>query len=200
MSSPTGSPRGTIRLWPANVTVEEINSKGGLKKSIQEELDELSDCTYTATKNLHPFVDSNPADTTPYLWSVYNTELPGRFKATVQGSILNNETPIWKFWGSAHDFLYALKHEVPMITNLFIPGNNKVIQGVAAQTIFDEGQKIGIRICEYECLDQPKETVEDRGSNSKVVDTEGYGAENLKEDAMDPSTYSKLTDPGHQGF
>jgi hypothetical protein len=197
MSLPAGSPRGTVRLWPANVTDEEIDSKGGLRKSIQEELEELScDSQMITAKNMHPFVDSEPIDSTPYLWSVYPTELAGRFKTIIQGSILKNEYPIWKFWGSAYDFIYALKHEVPMITHLVIPVLSK---DKAASDLFKECQKIGIKITEDELLGfEPKKVV--KKTKSKIVDPEGYGAENLKEDAMDPSTYSKLTDPGHQGF
>jgi hypothetical protein len=197
MSLPAGSPKGTIHLWPANVTDEEIESKGGLKRSLQEELDDMScDSHILTAKNMHPFVDSEPIDPTPYLWSVYPTELAGRFKVILQGSILKNEEPVWKFWGSAYDFIYALKHEVPMITHLVIPVLSK---DKAASDLFKESQKIGIKITEDELLGyEPKKIV--KTEKSKVVDPEGYGAENLKEDALDPSTYSKLTDPGHQGF
>jgi hypothetical protein len=218
MSTPSGSPRGTIRLWPNNVTEEEINSKGGLKDSIQQELNDMYEenektasdndqwmpkSNYSPTINtrqdLHPFVnDLN--NQTPYLWTVYPTHLAGTFKVTLQGLTLNNEKAIWKFWGDAKDFIHKLQKQFPEIKELIIPRDEDILPNDIGRILFKEGNKIGVKIIEYLYLDTVRGVVEKDVLPSKVLDTEGYGSENLKNDALDPSTHSKLTDPGNQTF
>jgi len=88
---------------------------------------------------------------------------------------------------------------MPMISHLVIPGDCRIVTERTAVDIFHEAQKTGIRVEEDELLqEEPKEMIE--SLPGKIKDPDGYGAENLKEDAMDPSTYSKLTDSAHQGF
>jgi len=139
---------------------------------------------------------------TPYLWTVYPTNLAGNFKITLQGSILEGEKPAWKFWGSAYDFIYALKKEIPEVVHLLIPANRKILPDQIAKLLFEEGDKIGVKTIENNYLDRNSYEFErEEEPPSKVPDQEGgYGAEDLKNDAIDPSTHSKLTDGGHQTF
>jgi hypothetical protein len=125
--SQSGSPRGTIHLYPARETnpgpsQEEIEEKQDLRGSINQELEKIQG--KTANQNLHPYVDPTLKDDSKHIFAVYpyvtgNREIDGSYYLILDD--LNvSKNPVFDFWGTSKDFVEKLIKEFPMIKLLAI--------------------------------------------------------------------------------
>jgi len=219
MAKPSGSPKGTIRLWKGyefnpGPTEEEMEQKQDTRGSINNELEEMcrnrkAQGTYPPrtyaecsawSHNLHPYVDSEPRDNTFYLWTLYPESLAGQYKIILQGSYLNQK-PTWKFWGSAYDFAHKVKNEVPNVTDLTISDSKKLTPDKVRDLLAKELNKIGVNLIESRELQQDVEFVEvEKPSSEKKHNPDQFGLIELADADKNPSTDSKMRDPYHKHF
>jgi hypothetical protein len=147
MAQPAGSPRGTIHLYPDNVSEEEKEEKQDNRGSIGQELEEVQ--AKLATQQ--------------YLFLVYPQKIKERDIDGYYCIYINEiqpQKPAFKYYGTTYDFVEQFKHAIPMLENVVV--NNLPMDII--QILAKEFPKYGIDLY----TDEPIEEREEKEPNKPI--------------------------------
>jgi len=214
--SASGSPRGTIHLYPANEgnpgpTQEEVEEKQDNRGSIGDELEEIQGVDGCETRSeiernrsadtiynrdMHPYIDTLPRDNSKHIFIVYpekigDRAIDGHYFVVIDELNLKTK-PILDFWGSAYDFIDVLRHEIPSITQLIVNVCDNKIPSSILKVLGGELWKYSIDLFSGAPIAFAPEKVSEPPK-------EDIGVETLEKAVQDPTMRSMLQDPMHKG-
>jgi len=183
----SGSPRGTIRIHPTPKDVEELQEEIIERKRSADEV---------YNKRLHPFVDNSEIDETKHIFIVYpekieTKEIDGHFFVVIDDLKPKGKIK-FDFWGTADDFIFALLHEIPSITQVIINTCGNQFPVGVIQVFQNELCKHAVVLFSQGAINYTLEKVEKKEPVDKL------GVQDLAKAVEDPTMRSMLQDPFHK--
>jgi len=189
----SGSPRGTIRIYPSPSEDKELQEESQ-NEDVKKDRNRLADAIYN--KNLHPYIDTCKRDDSKHIFLVFpekveNRNIDGHYFVILDDLGIKEE-PIFDFWGSTIDFVYALIHEIPSVSQVIINNcDNRFPMGVM-KVLQNELCKHAIELFSASEIEYSSQNVDE-----KEV-TKNISVQDLAKAVEDPTMRSMLQDPFHK--
>jgi len=186
----SGSPRGTIYIHPTPKDVEKLQKKAVDKKDRSRLADELYN------KNMHPFTDNCERDETKHIFIVYpekigDREIDGHYFVIID-DLKSRGEPKFDFWGTADDFIFALLHDIPSITQVIINTCDNQFPVSIIKIFQNELCKHAVDLFSAGAISFTLKSVDKKEPVEKI------GVQDLAKAVEDPTMRSMMQDPFHK--